>query len=359
MHKTFTAVCHFDSGSAVDLVNIELEILSQIKIEPYNGAIKLTGAFGANTSIYGTVTFGMIIDNVMKFVKFLVVNSSNFMLLLGQPSMSALKLKLENNTVYTKEGRVLGSDVSTDYYRFSKTKTKQILHINDNLENNCWLVKTESQLFPVETNVMQIKSTEKPKLITFDEIELNPGFVVIPENHEQKIDIENQINNLFKENKFQIDESVTTLSKDKLKNLMIKYKDIFPGYESDLGLLPEGYEYTQQFTVETPPPVKIYSVDSTKKKIIKEEIDKLLALGVLEESPEDIITSNLLVVPKKDGSRRVVIDLRNINLVTKPSNLQLPNMMDMVHNLMGREFYFSTDICKAFWNSIVPEQQRK
>ena len=98
MHKTFTAVCHFDSGSAVDLVNIELEILSQIKIEPYNGAIKLTGAFGANTSIYRTVTFGMIIDNVMKLVKFLVVNSSNFMLLLGQPSMSALKLKLQHNT---------------------------------------------------------------------------------------------------------------------------------------------------------------------------------------------------------------------------------------------------------------------
>ena len=85
----------------------------------------------------------------------------------------------------------------------------------------------------------------------------------------------------------------------------------------------------------------------------------MVKLDVLEESREDVITSNLLVVPKKDGSKRIVIDLRNVNLVTKPSNLQLTNMLEIIHELMGREFYFSTDVTKAFWNSTVPVEQRK
>ena len=359
--KSYSVICHFDSGSSVDLINVNLDILRDVQLKKYTGKMTLSGAFGQNSNIFGSVILGIVIDNVLKYIRFLVVSTNNFSMLIGQPSLSALRLKLADNLVYTKEGRVLGKNVRTDLNKIAEKDSNQVFHINSELDKEVY-IQTNSQLYPVESKIMQISSLEQPKLIMLKEIELNPGFVVLPtvKNETNKFEsIEEQIEKMFEINKFQIDASVNQVTRDKLKQLLKKYKNVFPGDKSDLGLLPNGFEYIQEFTVDTPPPVKIYSVDNAKKKIIREEILKLVKLGVLEESPEDVITSNLLVVPKKDGSKRVVIDLRNVNLVTKPSNLQLPNMLEIIHELMGREFYFSTDVTKAFWNSTVPIEQRK
>ena len=359
--KKYSVICCFDSGSSVDLINADLDILKNFELEKYSENLTLSGAFGSNSKIYGTVTLGIVIDEVLKFIRFLVVSTKNFSLLIGQPSLSALKLKLADNSVYTKEGRILGKNVKLTLTSIATNSSNQVLQINNKSDKEVF-IETSSQIYPVESQVMQIASLEKPKLITFDEMELNPGFIVLPsetDKKEDEIDIETKIDLLFDANKFKIDSSVDSESREKLKALLKKYKHVFPGSSNDLGLLPNGFEYIQQFTVESPPPVKIYNIDNTKRKLIREEILKLVDLGVLEESPEDIITSNLLVVPKKDGTRPVVIDLRNVNLVTKPSNLQLPNMNEIIHKLMGRKYYFSTDATKAFWNSTVPIDQRK
>ena len=62
--KPYTAICHFDSGSSVDLINANLEILRNIKMEKYKGSLKLSGAFGSNGEILGTITLGIKILEV-------------------------------------------------------------------------------------------------------------------------------------------------------------------------------------------------------------------------------------------------------------------------------------------------------
>ena len=66
------------------------------------------------------------------------------------------------------------------------------------------------------------------------------------------------------------------------------------------------------------------------------------------------------MVPKKGiDELRVFIDLKTVNKVTKPSNLLLPRINDIMREMSGKKYYLSTDISKAFWSCFVPECQRK
>ena len=233
--KSYSVICHFDSGSSVDLINVNLDILRDVQLKKYTGKMTLSGAFGQNSNIFGSVILGIVIDNVLKYIRFLVVSTNNFSMLIGQPSLSALRLKLADNLVYTKEGRVLGKHVRTDLNKIAENNSNQVFHINTELEKEVY-IQTNSQLYPVESKIMQISSLEQPKLITLKEIELNPGFVVLPtvQNETNKFEsIDDQIEKMFEMNKFQIDTSVNQDTRDKLKQLLKKYKNVFPGDKSD------------------------------------------------------------------------------------------------------------------------------
>ena len=97
----------FDSGASLDLISTKVSILKDLRISQ-GCETQLCGAFGGNTKILGTVIHGIIIDNVMKLIKFNVVESNVFDIIIGNPTISVLGLKLENNNVFTRENRILG-----------------------------------------------------------------------------------------------------------------------------------------------------------------------------------------------------------------------------------------------------------
>ena len=97
--------------------------------------------------------------------------------------------------MYTNEGRVLGKTVKLALTNIARNNRNQAFHITNRSEKDVF-IETQSQLYPVDSQVMHISSLEKPKLITFDEMELNPGFLVIPEILKSKsdtVDIETKI----------------------------------------------------------------------------------------------------------------------------------------------------------------------
>ena len=82
-------------------------------------------------------------------------------------------------------------------------------------------------------------------------------------------------------------------------------------------------------------------------------------MNVIEETKTQVVTSNLLAVPKKDGELRAVSDQRNSNLYTKPTNLRLPRIDQIAKKLMGHKYYVALDIQKAYWSVSIPKEQRK
>ena len=97
-------------------------------------------------------------------------------------------------------------------------------------------------------------------------------------------------------------------------------------------------------------PVKqrYYPVCPYKQKIINEELDQMLELGVVRPSKSPW-SSPVCLVKKKDGSYRFCVDLRVLNKVTKKDSYPLPYISSILDNLRNARFISSMDIKSAFW----------
>jgi len=67
----------------------------------------------------------------------------------------------------------------------------------------------------------------------------------------------------------------------------------------------------------------------------------------------------LLVVPKKDGSPRLVIDYRALNEVTKKDSFPMPKIQEILESLAGAAFFSSFDLLAGFYNIEVEEASKE
>jgi transposase len=102
---------------------------------------------------------------------------------------------------------------------------------------------------------------------------------------------------------------------------------------------------------------RCYRLSPEKQKVLVEEVDKMLALDIIEpcESPW---LSPVLVTPKKDGSWRFCLDSRKLNAVTKKDAYKLPLINEILDNLRDARYLSSIDIAKAFWEVPLREEDR-
>ena len=56
-----------------------------------------------------------------------------------------------------------------------------------------------------------------------------------------------------------------------------------------------------------------------------------------------------MLVPKADGSRRLCIDYRKLNLVTVSDPYPIPRIEDMIDNVGGSRWITAIDLTKGYW----------
>ena len=83
---------------------------------------------------------------------------------------------------------------------------------------------------------------------------------------------------------------------------------------------------------------------------VKEEIDKLLEAGVIRNSHSSWLAP-IIVVPKGDGGKQLVIDYRALNKVTRKFIWPMPKVEDIFSQLNGAK-YFSTLNLRAGYHHI-------
>lgn len=102
---------------------------------------------------------------------------------------------------------------------------------------------------------------------------------------------------------------------------------------------------------------RYYRVSPEKQRILSEELDEMLALGVVEEC-ESPWSSPVLLIPKKDGRLRFCLDSRKLNSVTKKDAYKLPYISEILDNLKNAKYLSSIDLSKAFWQIPISEADR-
>lgn len=99
-----------------------------------------------------------------------------------------------------------------------------------------------------------------------------------------------------------------------------------------------------------PIPYKLY--DRTK-----EEIKRLLSLGIIRKSNSPI-TSLFFPKVKKNGNIRLIIDYRSLNKITVKENFPIPEMLDFLYTIGDSKYYSTIDLNQGFHQIDIKESDK-
>ena len=145
--------------------------------------------------------------------------------------------------------------------------------------------------------------------------------------------------------KYQLDATI----QQQLDSLLRTFQDQFAKDEMTIGNTP-----LTQMSIDTGDSdlvsQKPYPIAMKHYNWVKKEIDKLLEAGVIKNSHSSW-SAPIIVVPKGDGGKHLIIDYRALNKVTRKFIWPMPKVEDIFSQLNGAK-YFSTLDLRAGYHHI-------
>ena len=90
---------------------------------------------------------------------------------------------------------------------------------------------------------------------------------------------------------------------------------------------------------------------------VEQQVQEMLDNDIIEESVSPY-NSNIILVDKKDGSKRFVIDYRSLNKTTMKDAYPLPNVDELIESCRGAKYFTQLDLAAAFWCIPIEEKDR-
>ena len=275
--------------------------------------------------------------------------------------------------------------VGNDWLR----KTKALLDYNSNL----MIIKWRDETFKVATECREmphhIVSIEVPEMETDEEVEkeeaeeseeeeyesndeeaqeqlfCNAQFITKEEAQEIEEDLK-EGNLIENECYYQYEETekgkfhIGKLNEDQrreFERFMERYQGLFAWDPNDFGRTAA---ISHSIDTGSAVPIKqiFYRTSYQNQQFIKEEIQRLLESGLIVPSKSQW-TSPVVVVEKKNGKKRLCVDYRKLNKVTKRDNYPLPRIDDMLETLSGCQWFSSLDLASGFWQVELDPKDRE
>ncbi|KAJ1159544.1 hypothetical protein NDU88_000051 [Pleurodeles waltl] len=153
-------------------------------------------------------------------------------------------------------------------------------------------------------------------------------------------------------------DCLTAEQKDNCMNLLGQFSELFsivPGTTS-------WCEHTIDTGDSLPVKSKIYRQPDHVRDCIKQEVQKMLELGVVEHS-DSPWASPVVLVPKpnsKDGKKemRFCVDYRGLNLVTKTDAHPIPRADELIDTLASAKYLSTFDLTAWYWQIKLSEDAK-
>ena len=159
--------------------------------------------------------------------------------------------------------------------------------------------------------------------------------------------------------KLQLDS--TDLNPEQLetvKQLIIKYKDIFSKDDFDIGrstLVTHNIDTGDAVPIKQAP----RRLPPHRQKLVEDMTDELLARDLIQES-QSPWSAPIVLARKHDGSMRLCIDYRLLNSKTVKSAQPLPRVDDTLDRLSGSRWFSCLDCASGYWQmEVAPEDRSK
>lgn len=104
--------------------------------------------------------------------------------------------------------------------------------------------------------------------------------------------------------------------------------------------------------------MKPYRTLLNKRQIVDKAIDDMLNAKIIRRSNSPW-SFPIVVVDKKDGSKRFCVDFRQLNKVTKFNSYPLPLIDDILALLGGSKYFTTLDLKSGYWQVLVQEKDKE
>ena len=148
---------------------------------------------------------------------------------------------------------------------------------------------------------------------------------------------------------------LSTAVQNGLELLLQEYDWQFARDETSIGTIP-----LTSMTIDTstsdPVSQKPYPIAMKHYQWVKDEIEKLLAAKVIHTSHSSW-SAPIIVVPKGNGGKCLVIDYRALNKVTRKFTWPMPKVEDIFSKLNGATYFTTLDLRAGYhhilWISLL------
>ena len=149
-----------------------------------------------------------------------------------------------------------------------------------------------------------------------------------PPCHELPTSVQNSLTSLLAEYHLQFAQDETSMGTTTLTNMSI-----------DIG-------------TADPVSQKPYPIATKHYDWVKTEIEKLLGAKVIQSSRSSW-SAPIIVVPKGDGGKCLVIDYRALNKVTRKFTWPMPKVEDIFSQLDGATYFTTLDLCAGYHHILL------
>ena len=133
---------------------------------------------------------------------------------------------------------------------------------------------------------------------------------------------------------------------DSLKFLLQEHESQFAKDKTSIGTTP-----LTSITIDTgtanPVSQKPYPIAMKHYEWVKDEIEKLLTTKVIHTSCSSWSVP-IIVVPKGDGGKHLIIDYRALNKVNRKFTWPMPKVEDIFSKLNGATYFTTLDLCTGY-----------
>ena len=153
------------------------------------------------------------------------------------------------------------------------------------------------------------------------------------------------------------DTDLTDAQQTQLRSLVAEYRDIFALSPEELGrtgLVKHRIDTGDHQPIRQRP----YRVSDTQRGIIEEHVTDMLNRGIIQPSVSPW-ASPIMLVKKKDGTDRFVVDFRRLNSVTRKDSYPLPRIDDALDALNGTKYFSTMDLLSGYWQVEMSPESRE
>lgn len=242
--------------------------------------------------------------------------------------------------------------------RIADTVVEMTLAIIKNDENDVllgldWFKAANAGIFPAQ-GVLQIdgRNINLTRRVKKKENEEEIIFEVEELEFEEETDFFE-----FDGRKIKTPEGLTKEQKAIFRSIIEEYADVFATSIADLGQCTVGEHVIR--TIDTNPIyLPPYRVSQAEREFLRNEIAEMLKNNIIEPSVSEW-SAPVIVVPKKDKSKRIAIDYRKLNAVTIAQQWPVPVQQEILDS-MGKDTWFTTlDLMSGYWQIKMAEDSKE